>query len=100
MAYADVILAESDLVAYWQFDESSGTTAVDAFGSTDLTIAGGVTLGATSLVADGVSAYTFSSASNGRASIGSSFPEYDISVEGWFQASGLVTQRQGIWFNG
>ena len=50
MSYASTILATTDLLAFWPFDEPSGSTAADAFGSADLTVAGGVTLGADPLV--------------------------------------------------
>lgn len=44
MAYADVILAEADLVSYWKLDETSGTTADDAFAANNGTYNGGYTL--------------------------------------------------------
>ena len=67
-AYSDLILATPNLAGYWRLGETSGTTATDALGVNNLTIAGGVTLGTPGLIAgDADTAMTFDGI-NGRAS--------------------------------
>jgi hypothetical protein len=48
--YDSVILAESNLTAYWPLNESSGTTATDNKGTNNCTNSGTVTVGAASLL--------------------------------------------------
>ena len=67
MAYRDAVLAHPDLLAFYEFDETSGTVAGDSEGSADLTIAGGVTLGADPIAEGGTKSFTFSRAGLGRA---------------------------------
>src|SRR4051812_29629110 len=100
MAYTDLILATDGLVAFWPFDEPSGSTAADAFGSADLAVAGGVTLGGEPLTAGGAGSFTFARPGSGRAWRGSSYPEAGVSIEGWFRCDDLTTVRQVLWMNG
>jgi len=50
MAYADVILAQSGLVAYWKLDDSSGNAVDSSGGGRNLTYSGSPTYGATPIV--------------------------------------------------
>jgi len=43
---ADAVIADSP-VSFWRFNETSGSTAVDAMGNHDGAMSGGVTMGAT-----------------------------------------------------
>ena len=69
-------------------------------GAADLTVAGGVTLGAAPLVYGGKAAATFARSASGRASRRTSYGAADVSFEGWFRCDDLATQRQAIFFNG
>jgi hypothetical protein len=100
MAYRDAVLALPDLIAFYEFDETSGTVAADSEGSADLTIAGDVTLGVDPLAGGVTKAASFSRAGLGRANRGASFPTSNVSFAFWFKIGDLATMNQCLFFNG
>lgn len=98
--YITEVLFVPGVAAFWTFDETSGTVAVDVKGTADLTIAGGVTLGSAPLVAGGTASATFSRAGLGRASKATSYPSGPFAVECWVRCDDPSVVDQSIWFNG
>lgn len=74
--YYAIVLADSP-IHYWPLDETSGTVATDLVGARDGTYSGGVTLGATGLVA-GSTAVEFDGV-DGTVELGSTTTADDIS---------------------
>ncbi|MEO7718729.1 MAG: LamG-like jellyroll fold domain-containing protein [Capsulimonas sp.] len=87
-SYDPTILAESLLSNYWPLDESSGSTAVDAAGSVNGVIAGGVTINQTGLLPDASPCYLFNGASGYVDVTGITPLSGTVTIEMWFVWSG------------
>jgi hypothetical protein len=99
MAYADIVLARSNLRAYWKLDETSGTTAADSKNSHDGTYTGGYTLNdATDLPsAMGGGAPRFTAASSGYVASIADHADLDLgdgpfTIVVWFKRASTGAQ--------
>src|SRR5680860_225659 len=92
MAYRDIVLADSP-VAYWKFDETSGTNANDEVSTNDGTLVGSVTPGvagikATAFQYDGI---------DGSVVVGTApIIIGEISAEAWIKTSDTAHTLQPI----
>jgi hypothetical protein len=89
MAYADLILARSGLLAYWKCDETSGTDLIDSSGNSNtLALTGGYTLGVTGALALGTG-ITFNGSTGYASRSGSVLSNTPTSytIEFWVKAA-------------
>ena len=91
--YAEAVLADAP-IAYWQLDETSGTTAADSSGNgNDGTYKGGTTLGQAGAF-EGSLAPTFA---NGYVEIpGTWGGDPELTVEAWFNPSSTINDWMAI----
>ncbi len=91
MAYPDVVLADTPL-AYWRFEETSGTTATDSSGNgRSLTWTGTPGLGVAGLVVDGTAVSL--SGDDGASRALQTFTSRTVyTVECWFRTTSTASQ--------
>src|SRR5262245_36681803 len=98
-AYSDEVSGHTNLVAYWRYNESSGTSATDSKGTNTGTLAGsGVTYSVTgALVNDTNKALTFSGSVNPMTAPDAAaldLGDGPFSLEFWIKRGRTATQEQ------
>ena len=92
--YSDAVLADGP-IAYWQFEETSGTTAVDTVGSHSGTYVGGVTLGQEGAF-NGSLAALFDGTNDYVAINSGSWGGSQLTVEAWFNLGHATDDFEAI----